>query len=217
MFDAYGTLFDPHAVQAECDRLFPGAGAELSRLWRLKQLEYSWLRSLMNRYEDFWQVTEAALQFACASLGLSCRVEQQEKLMQEYLRLKAYPDVREALAALKGTPLFILSNGSAQMLRALVENSGLGPAFSAILSADTVKTYKPSPRVYELAVKETGLAKAEIGFVSSNSWDIAGAATFGFHAFWVNRSGTIQDELGVRPEATLKSLAELPALCRGGS
>lgn len=217
MFDAYGTLFDPHAVQAECEQLFPGAGAELSRLWRTKQLEYSWLRSLINRYEDFWQVTEAALRFACASLRLSCRTEQHEKLMQEYLQLKAYPDVREALAALKGRPLFILSNGSPQMLRVLVENSGLGPAFSGILSVDAVKTYKPSARVYELAVKETGLAKADIGFVSSNSWDIAGAATFGFRTFWVNRSGTIEDELGVRPEGTLKSLAELPALCGDAS
>ena len=214
VFDAYGTLFDPHAVQAECEQIFPGSGAELSRLWRTKQLEYSWLRSLMNCYEDFWQVTQAALRFACATLRLSCGHQQQERLMQEYLRLKAYPDVRAALAALSGKRLLILSNGSPQMLRALVENSGLAPAFSAILSVDAVKTYKPSPQVYELAVKETGLPKADIGFVSSNSWDIAGAATFGFQTFWVNRSGTIQDDLGVRPEATLKSLAELPVLCQ---
>ena len=213
VFDAYGTLFDPYSVQAECERLFPGSGAEMSRLWRAKQLEYTWLRSLMNRYEDFWQVTDAALRFACSGLRLKCSTEQRERLMDQYLRLQAYPDVREALPKLGDRPLLILSNGSPQMLRPLVEHAGLGKSFAALLSVDAVKIYKPAPLVYELAVKETQLEKHAIGFVSSNSWDIAGAASFGFQTFWINRSGAIADELGVRPDATLTTLAELPVLC----
>ena len=213
VFDAYGTLFDPHAVQAECERLFPGAGAELSRLWRTKQLEYTWLRSLMNRYEDFWQVTGAALRFSCASLKLPCGDEHHKKLMQEYLRLKAFPDVHDALAELRGKRLFILSNGTPGMLEPLVKNAGMDGAFSGLLSVDAVKIYKPSPRVYELAVKETGLKKNAIGFVSSNGWDIAGAASYGFRTFWINRGGAAVEELGVRPSAILTTLAGLPALC----
>lgn len=213
VFDAYGTLFDPHAVQAECERLFPGSGAELSRLWRGKQLEYTWLRSLMNRYEDFWQVTAAALRFSCASLKLPYSDEHQEKLMQEYLRLKAFPDVHGALAALRNKRLFILSNGTPGMLKPLVKNAGLDGAFSGLLSVDAVKVYKPSPRVYELAVKETGLEKSTIGFVSSNCWDIAGAASYGFRTFWINRGGAAMEELGVQPSATLTTLAGLPSLC----
>ncbi len=213
VFDAYGTLFDPHSVQAECERLFPGFGADLSRSWRAKQLEYTWLRSLMNRYEDFWQVTDAALRFACTGLRLKCSTDQRGKLMEQYLRLQAYPDVREALHSLAGRPLVILSNGSPQMLRPLVENAGLGKAFAGLLSVDAVKIYKPSPLVYELALKETRLEKAAIAFVSSNSWDIAGAASFGFQTFWINRSGAMADELGVQPDATLSNLAELAVLC----
>ena len=213
VFDAYGTLFDPYSVQAECERLFPGSGVELSRMWRAKQLEYTWLRSLMNRYEDFWQVTDAALRFACTGLRLKCSTEQREKLMEQYLHLQAYPDVREGLRALGGRPLLILSNGSPQMLRSVVENASLGKSFAALLSVDAVKVYKPSPLVYELAVKQTQLEKRAIGFVSSNSWDIAGAASFGFQTFWINHSGAIADELGVQPHATLSTLAELPALC----
>lgn len=215
VFDAYGTLFDPESVQTECERLFPGSGAELSRLWRTKQLEYTWLRSLMNRYEDFWQVTEAALRFSCAILRLSCTVEQRHKLMQEYLRLKPYLDVHDALAALRlnGKRLLILSNGSPGMLRPVVETAGLVVFFSKLLSVNAVKVYKPSPLVYDLAIEATGLERKAIGFVSSNYWDVAGAAAFGFQTFWINRKEAIPDELGVKPGAILSTLAELPALC----
>jgi 2-haloacid dehalogenase len=216
VFDAYGTLFDPHSVQAECERLFPGSGSELSRLWRAKQLEYTWLRSLMDRYENFWRVTDAALQFSCANLRLACGAEQREKLMQEYLRLKLYPDARDALAALRrdGKKLFILSNGSPEMLRDVVQNAGLAEFFTQLLSVDAAKIYKPSPKVYELAVQATGLAKNEIGFVSSNGWDIAGAASFGFQTFWINRAGAPPEELAVDPGAILRTLAGLTALCK---
>ena len=213
VFDAYGTLFDPLSVQAACEQRFPGSGAALALLWRTKQLEYTWLRSLMNRYEDFWQVTEAALRFSCAGLRLPCNPDQREQLMQEYLRLKTYPDVPSALAALDGMPLFILSNGSPGMLQPLAQNAGLAELFSGLLSVDAVKVYKPSPLVYQLAVEKTGFDKNLIGFVSSNSWDIAGASCFGFQTFWINRAGTTPDELGVKPDAILSALAELPSLC----
>jgi 2-haloacid dehalogenase len=204
-------------VRDECERMFPGKGGQLSQLWRTKQLEYTWLRSLMNRYEDFWQVTDAALRFSCASIKLECSDAEREKLMQEYLRLKAFPEVPGALAELADRPLLILSNGTPRMLSAVVENAGLSKTFSALLSVDAVKIYKPSPRVYELAVRETGLDKSAIGFVSSNGWDITGAASFGFQTFWVNRSAAVPEHFVVAagvilaPHAILGTLADLPA------
>ncbi len=215
VFDAYGTLFDPHSVRDECERLFPGKGAQLSQVWRTKQLEYTWLRSLMNCYEDFWWVTREALIFACKSMRLTFGTEQHEAqpetLMNEYLRLKTFPEVPAGLAALADRRLLILSNGTPRMLSAVVENAGLSKTFSALLSVDAVKIYKPSPLVYELAVKETGLDKNAIGFVSSNGWDIAGAASFGFQTFWINRAGAVAEELCAQPHAVLNTLAELPA------
>lgn len=208
-------------MRDECERLFPGKGAQLSQLWRTKQLEYSWLLSLMNRYEDFWWVTREALIFACKSMRLTFGTKQHEAqpetLMNEYLRLKAFPEVPAALAALAERPLLILSNGTPRMLSAVVENAGLSKMFSALLSVDAVKIYKPSPLVYELAVKETGLDKSAIGFVSSNAWDINGAASFGFQTFWVNRSSAVPEHLVVAPgvilapNAILRTLADLPA------
>lgn len=209
VFDAYGTLFDPFSVQWKAERVFPGRGEALSRLWRSRQLEYTWLRTLMHRYADFWQVTGDALVYACRSLGLRCEATQQEELMQEYLRLEVYPDVRAGLEALPSRRLAILSNGTPQMLEAVVEHAGLKPAFAALLSVDKVKTYKPSPNVYELAVELLNLKKSQIGFVSSNYWDAAGAAAFGFPAFWLNRSRAAPDELGTTPEAAITSICEL--------
>lgn len=199
-------------MRDECERIFPGNGAQISHLWRVKQLEYTWLRSLMNRYEDFWRVTEAALRFSCASMKLQCSDEQHSALMRQYLYLKLFPEVSAALTALSGRPLMILSNGTPEMLKAVVENAGLNKTFSAVLSVDAVKIFKPSPRVYELAVRETGLDKSAVGFVSSNGWDIAGAASFGFQTFWINRQGAEPEELGAKPGAILSSLTELPAL-----
>jgi 2-haloacid dehalogenase len=212
VFDAYGTLFDPFSVQGRAEKIFPGRSEALSRLWRLRQLEYTWLRALMNRYADFWQVTREALSYACRSLGLSCEAAQQEELMQEYLRLEAYLDVRVGLEALPSQRLAILSNGTPQMLEAVVEHAGLKQAFAPLLSVDKVKTYKPSPIVYQLAVESLNLKKNQIGFVSSNYWDAAGAAAFGFPAFWLNRSQATPDELGTTPEAAITSLGELAGL-----
>ena len=184
----------------------------MSQLWGSRQLEYTWLRALMNRYADFWEVTREALVYACHSLGLRCEVTHQEELMQEYLQLEAYPDVTGGLEVLLGQRLAILSNGSPRMLEAVVEHAGLKMAFATLLSADMVRTYKPSPAVYQLAVEALKLKKSEIGFVSSNYWDIAGATTFGFPTFWLNRSEATPDELGTAPEATIAGVRELSDL-----
>lgn len=209
VFDAYGTLLDPLSVQRKAESMFPGRGEALSRLWRSRQLEYTWLRVLMNHYADFWQVTREALVYACRSLGLRCEVTQQDELMREYLQLETYPDVIVGLEALLGQRLAILSNGSPRMLEAVFEHAGLKMAFATLISVDEVRTYKPSPAVYQLAVDVLKLKKSEIGFVSANYWDVAGAAAFGLQAFWLNRSKAPPDELGTAPEATITRLGEL--------
>jgi 2-haloacid dehalogenase len=212
VFDAYGTLFDVHSVTALCDELWPGKGAQLSQLWRTRQLEYTWLRSLMGRYEDFARVTEASLRYACAALNLPYDDAKRERLMRAYLQLATFPEVKDALGELRGIRLAILSNGGPAMLRDLVTNSGLAAVIPDVLSVDELKIYKPSPKVYQLAVDRLGVPAASIGFVSSNGWDAAGAKSFGFRTFWVNRAGAPRDGLGFAPDHELGSLTELPAL-----
>lgn len=214
VFDAYGTLFDVHSVIAACDQNFPTQGSRLSGLWRAKQLEYTWLRSLMGRYEDFWKVTESALLFACKNLGLSSPPATRAQLMDGYLNLKLFPEVPQALSSLSDYTLAILSNGSPRMLQAAVKSAGLEGVFARVMSVDEVKIYKPNPRVYRLAPRKLNVARTAIAFVSSNSWDIAGAKAFGFWTCWVNRSGTPVDELGLPPDATAKTLTDLPDLIK---
>jgi 2-haloacid dehalogenase len=204
VFDAYGTLYDVHSVARACDACWPGRGLQLSQLWRAKQLEYTWLRSLMGRYEPFSTVTRDALQWSCDALGLPGGNE--DRLMQEYLRLECYPDVRGTLARLAGGKA-ILSNGSPDMLDPLVEASGL--AFDAVLSVDPLKVYKPAPQVYELAVQRLGVPRGDIAFVSSNCWDALGAKSFGFAVYWINRAGAPVDRLGFSPDEILRSLGDL--------
>lgn len=211
VFDAYGTLFDVHSVIAAAEARFPGRGGELSRLWRQKQLEYTWLRSLMGRYEDFERVTADALGHACLALGVSLDEETRAALMDAYLRLAPHPEVPAALAALAAHARAILSNGSPRMLEAVVRHAGLQAAFDAVLSVDALKIYKPHPSVYQLAVDRLGVGANDIGFVSSNFWDISGAAAFGFRTFWINRSGHVPDRLGYQPVAMLSSLDQLAA------
>jgi 2-haloacid dehalogenase len=209
VFDAFGTLFDVDSVTQACDKVFPGRGQELSRLWRAKQLEYTWLCSLMERYQDFWTLTGRALSFACTALGLDPDDAARAGLADGYLRLEPYAEVPAALRSLAPRPLAILSNGTPGMLNALVEHAGMGGWFGAVLSADEVGTYKPSPRVYELAPGSLGLDPGRIGFVSSNSFDVVGAAAYGFQTCWVTRSAAPLDELGPRPDLTVADLAAL--------
>jgi 2-haloacid dehalogenase len=207
VFDAYGTLFDPLSVRTRCDQLWPGKGEALAQLWRTKQLEYTWLRSLMRRYVPFSQVTREALEFSCSSLSLPLKPENSETLMAEYRSLALYPDVVNAMEKFKSRKRAILSNGSPDMLDPLVAQSGL--KFDAVLSVDAVRIFKPAPDVYALAVEKLGAPKEEIGFVSSNGWDALGAKSFGFRVYWINRTQAPIDRLGFEVDNIVKSLDEV--------
>jgi 2-haloacid dehalogenase len=209
VFDAYGTLFDVHSVVTALQAITPEAEA-VSRLWRTKQLEYTWLRSLMGRYVDFWTVTEEALRFALTHYGLQLAPAQHATLLTAYLELAAYPEIPAMLAGLAPRPRVILSNGSPRMLAAAVTASGLTGQFTHILSADLVKCYKPDPRVYALAPEVLGLSKEAIIFVSSNSFDVIGAKAYGFQVAWVNRTQAQADTLGLPPDVVLTRLDALP-------
>jgi 2-haloacid dehalogenase len=209
VFDAYGTLFDVHAV-VEAGRAVTSDPLELSSTWRQKQLEYTWLRALMGRYEDFWVVTEAALRWALRRLDLPADETQVRRLMDAYLTLACFPEVPAALERLRGRPLAVLSNGSPRMLQAAVASSGLGPHLAHVLSVDAVRTYKPAPAVYALGPRALGVAAGELLFVSSNAWDVAGAKAFGYQVAWCNRVGAPEEELGVRADVVVSRLDALP-------
>ncbi len=210
LFDAYGTLFDVHSV-IEAGRAVTSDPAALSNVWRAKQLEYTWLRTLMGRYEDFWTVTEAALDFACRRLGLEVGAAQRARLMDAYLRLDPYPEVRAVLERLRGIPCAILSNGAPKMLDAVVAHAGLGSLLTAVISVDAVRRFKPAPEVYALGPARLGLPKEAIGFVSSNGWDVIGAKAYGFPVVWVNRGKAPLDGLGLTPDLTVPDLTALAA------
>ena len=206
VFDAYGTLYDVHSVAARCESNWPGKGTQLSVLWRAKQLEYTWQRSLMQRYAPFSTVTRDALAYSCEALKLELSVAQTEGLMAEYLNLSLYPDVVRTLQALN-TRKAILSNGSPDMLLPLVQNSGV--ELDAVISVDELRVFKPAPQVYALAVEKLHLDHSRIGFVSANCWDAMGAKSYGFNVYWINRAGAPLDRLGFKPDASLASLNEI--------
>jgi len=209
VFDAYGTLFDVHAV-VEAGRLITRDPAALSAMWRQKQLEYTWLRALMGRYEDFWAVTESALRYTIRRLDLTASEAQVGRLMEAYLSLACFPEVAGALERLAERPRAILSNGAPAMLVAAVRSSGLGRHLQHVISVDAVKTYKPSPRVYALGPETLGVPAGELLFVSSNAWDVAGAKAFGYRAAWCNRLDAPEEELGVRADVVVRDLTQLP-------
>ena len=209
VFDAYGTLFDVHAV-VEAGRAITTDPAALSAAWRQKQLEYTWLRALMGRYEDFWAVTAAALRHAVRRLGLTASEAELARLMDAYLSLACFPEVRPALERLAGRPRAILSNGAPRMLAAAVASSGLGRDLEHVISVDAVRTYKPAPQVYALGPATLGVPAGELLFVSSNAWDVAGAKAYGYRVAWCNRTGAPEEELGVRADLVLRGLDQLP-------
>ena len=216
VFDAYGTLFDVHSVADLAEALAPGRGAALSRLWRTKQLEYTWLSSLMEAPRgprvDFDAVTSHALEFALESLSIDLDANGRRQLRDAYLTLQPFPEVASVLAALAPRPRWILSNGTLAALLPLIRHSGLAGDIDGVLSVDAAGIFKPSPRTYRLAVDRLGLPPERIGFVSSNGWDAIGAKSFGFATFWVNRAGAPLDRHGPAPDRRLSTLADLPAL-----
>ena len=216
VFDAYGTLFDVQSVSATVERLFPGRGTALADLWRSKQLEYTWLQSLMQspmqRREDFAAVTAHALDYAAEALGLNLVGAARHRLLDAYLDLSAYSDAAPTLARLGPRPRLILSNGTRAMLEPLAAATGVARHLDVILSVDAAGVYKPSPRVYQLALDHLKFLPIRIGFVSANAWDAIGAKAFGFTSFWINRKRAPLDRHGPKPDAVLNSLSELPPL-----
>jgi 2-haloacid dehalogenase len=217
IFDAYGTLFDVHsAVMRNAGEVGPSAEA-LSALWRQRQLEYSWTRTMMGQYADFWEITDQSLEFALKSYKLEGRAGLKDRLMNAYLELSAYPDAGDMLRALKamGLKVAILSNGTDAMLSAALQASGLSALLDACLSVDELKIYKPDPRVYQMACDRLDVRAAEVCFISSNAWDIGGAGTFGFNAVRINRQKAPLEYEFAPLRAQLGSLGELPALLAG--
>src|SRR2546425_1818852 len=217
-FDAYGTLFDVFSVTALCEQLFPGKGNALAQLWRAKQLQYSLLRSLMGRHKDFWQLTDDGLVFASKSLKLDLTPEKRKQLMEAYLSLTAFPDVKPGLEALKkqGLRLAILSNGEPRMLEAAAKIAGIDSLLDTIISVEEVKIFKVSPRVYNLGPERMKVNNAELGFVSSNSWDVNGAASAGLTTLWIQRSpGEPPEELGFAADRVVSAITDLAPLVRG--
>lgn len=213
VFDAYGTLLDVNsAVAALSAAVGPRAG-ELSALWRRKQLEYSWLRSLMRRHADFWQVTGEALDHALEELGLSAAALR-EPLLEAYGRLDAYPEVPAVLRRLRGRglPAAVLSNGSPAMLRRGFEAAGFADLLDPLLSVEAAGVFKPAPEAYQLATRALRLPAGRIAFFSSNGWDMHGAAGFGLTSYWVNRAGRPAERLPGDPAAVLADLSAVPDL-----
>ena len=236
VFDAYGTLYDVQSVAEVTEDAFPGYGEIITQVWRIKQLEYSWLRSLMRRYQDFAAVTRDSLSYTLRCLGLNYDAETFEGIIEKYLHLDLYPDALASLGAMKDRKLAILSNGSPDMLDALVRSSGLDRVLDATISVDANKVFKPSPEAYALIESTLHVPPAEVLFISSNPWDVCGAKSFGLNVAWIERVTpeamalacvesdvlppltmfkvirTQMDELGFAPDHRIRSLAELPAL-----
>jgi 2-haloacid dehalogenase len=236
VFDAYGTLYDIQSVAAITEDAFPGYGEIITQIWRIKQLEYTWLRSLMRRYRDFEAVTRDSLAYTLRVLGLQHDSGVFERIMEKYLHLDLYPDAAAALAAMRNRKLAILSNGSPGMLDALVRNSGLDQVLDATISIDAAKIFKPAPEAYALIEKMLGVPPGEVLFVSSNPWDACGAKAFGLNVAWIERLSpeamalacvesdlvapltmfwalrTQMDALGPEPDFRIRALSDLPGL-----
>lgn len=213
VFDAYGTIFDFASAVARCPAIPEERRTTLTGLWRDKQLQYTWLRSLQRSYVDFWQVTGDALDFALQTLDMASPVLRR-KLMDLYLTLDAFPEVPQVLRTVRsaGYVTAILSNGTPAMLDAAVGSAGLQDLFDAVLSADAVRVFKTDPRVYDYCLSRLGRRADEVAFQSSNAWDAYAASAYGMSAVWCNRYGQRPERLPGRPDHEIRSLAELPAL-----
>lgn len=213
VFDAYGTLFDFNSAAERCRDVLGDKTDELSAMWRTKQLQYTWLRAIMNKHKPFWEVTGDALDFSLQTLGVN-DPSLREQLMGLYHRIDVFPEVPEVLKTLKaaGMATAILSNGSPDMLGGAVEHSGIGEYLDAVLSVEEVGVFKPHPSVYGLPTKHLGVAREHISFQSSNAWDAVAAATFGMKVVWCNRYGQSPEVLTAEPDHQIETLSELPEI-----
>jgi 2-haloacid dehalogenase len=210
-FDLYGTLCDVHSVADTCERFYPGRGRETSLLWRQKQLEYTWLRSLMGQYTSFENATEDSLVYTAHHLGLALDNDRRAELCEAYFRLRAFPEVPAALHALNdvGLPLAIVSNGSGRSIEAVARYAGIHDQFAHLISVEVAQVFKPDPRVYELGERALGVPRPSILFVSSNAWDVTGAGHYGFSTCWIKRGAGTFEELGQRPGLVVQGLDQL--------
>ncbi|WP_341922124.1 haloacid dehalogenase type II [Polaromonas sp. YR568] len=214
LFDAYGTLFDVYSVGLLAEQLFPGQGQALGVLWRDKQIEYTRLVTTSNggeHYRPFWELTRAGLRYACKRLGLDLTAEREDRLMNQYRHLSAFPENREVLQALKkrGIVTGILSNGDPSMLGVAVKSAGLEDLLDHVISVDSIRKYKTHPDAYGLGPQATGLPVAQIAFVSCNSWDALAATWYGYQTLWVNRYALPFEELGTQPARTGSNLRDV--------
>ncbi len=211
IFDAYGTLFDVYSVALQAEQIFPGHGERISQLWRDKQIEYTRLVSMSGRYRPFWELTRAALRFAALRLGLTLEQAAEDRLMNQYRHLSAFPENLEVLQELqrRKVPAAILSNGDPEMLGVAVRSAGIDGLLRHVLSVHAVQRFKTDPAAYALGPQALGLAARDILFVSSNGWDAIGATWFGYTTLWVNRGGQPLDQLGTEPTRTGSSLRDV--------
>ena len=215
----YLVLFDPNSVVPAVEQTFPGKGRELTQLWRTRQFEYTWLRSITDRYVDFFAVTEDALVYAANALKLELTAERKQRLLNAYLHLAPWPDTVDTLRRLResGIRVIALANFSPNMLQANAENAGLTGLFDALLSTDANRTYKPDPRAYRLGMERLHLSKREILFAAFGGWDAAGAKAFGYPTVWVNRFNQPAEELGIQPDHVSPDLSGLLEFVLGGA
>ncbi|MDL4843030.1 haloacid dehalogenase type II [Aquibacillus rhizosphaerae] len=206
IFDAYGTLYDVQSVTTTLDNFYPKKGAEISKSWREKQIEYSLLRELMGNYLSFYEITKDALLYAIEKHGETVNKQQTKTLLEVYLHLKPYPEVKGVLSQLNHQQLAIFSNGSHNMLDPLVKNTGMKNYFEQVISVDEIKHFKPTIAAYDYATKKLGIRKDEILFVSSNGWDISGAKNYGFHTAWINRKQLPIEKLNLTPDSIYTDL-----------
>jgi 2-haloacid dehalogenase len=211
LFDAYGTLFDVYSVALLAEQLFPGFGERLSVLWRDKQIDYTRLTSMSNRYRPFWELTRAGLRFAAQRLGLTLDSASEDRLMNQYRHLSSFPENREVLVELKsrGIPAGILSNGDPEMLGVAVKSAGFSSLLAHVISVHPLRKFKPEPATYALGTQALGLPAGEVLFVSSNGWDAIGATWFGYTTLWVNRAGLPLEQLATEPTRTGTSLRDV--------
>ena len=213
VFDAYGTLFDVNSAAAQCKESLGDKGEAFSSLWRNRQLEYTWLRSLMKEYVEFWQITGDALDYTMEALDIK-DLELRERLMNIYMRLDAYPEVKDVLTKVKacGLKTAILSNGSPKMLHSAIENADIKSVLDDCFSVDSIGIFKPHPSVYQMAVDRLEVEAEHICFMSSNAWDVSAAANFGFRVIWVNRFKQPQERIPGQHEQEITTLEALPQL-----
>lgn len=211
IFDAFGTLFDVYSVGLLAEQLYPGKGPALADLWRQKQIEYTFIRTLSGRYKPFWEVTQDGLSFAAARLGLELDASRRAQLLNQYACLSSFPENLGALKALKqaGIPTAILSNGTPEMLAVAIKSAGMHGLFAHVLSVDAVQQYKTSPAAYALGTAAFDCPAERILFVSSNGWDAAGATWYGYTTFWINRSGQPLEQLDVTPTVQGRLLTDV--------